>query len=111
MASLGIQHVDTCLSCYVLDHCNGDNEQLFGVAVDRNSRIWEVKAQLIAEIQVMGDKLPETITESDIYAAVKELFNGVHPLKVFEHMDYSFSDDDHGEYAYAWFRASWEGVR
>jgi len=42
-----LTHVDTCLSCYVQDHCNGDNELLLGVPVDRNTRAWQLRAALL----------------------------------------------------------------
>jgi hypothetical protein len=103
---LSIDHVDTCLPCYVLDHCNDDNEQLIGVAVSRGSRVHHVRAELLGEILAYGDKLPDTITESDIVAAVADCLKGLHPFAAW---DSSLDiDDESGESCYAWFRLSWE---
>jgi hypothetical protein len=103
---LDITHVDTCLPCYVLDHCNGDDEQLIGVAVSRGSRVHHVRAELLNEILAYGDKVPEGITEADIVAAVTDCLKGLHPFAAW---DSSLNaDDESGESCYAWFRLSWE---
>lgn len=102
-----ITHVDTCLPCYVLDHCNGDNEQLFGVMVDGTTRIYHIREYLNNEILIAGDKLPEWITETMINEAIDELTKGVHHLSKFD-KSLEVSDYEMGESCYAWFRATWE---
>lgn len=104
-----LSHVDTCLPCYVLDHCNGSHEQLFGVSVDRSSRMYRVKADLLAEIRNFGDKIPESISEAEIESAVNALFAGIHPFTAFD-CSLESVDDNTDEYCYAWFRATWESV-
>lgn len=110
--TLEIAHVDTCLSDYVLDHCNGDDEQLFGVHVDGATRVYTVKSDLASEIRAYGDKLPEEINDEQVAAAIAETFRGAHPLKTFDRrLDRASVDDDFsGEIAQAWFRASWAPV-
>lgn len=106
--SLKITHVDTCLSCFVLDHCNGDNEALFGVYVDSSSRMYSVKERLMEEILNMGDKIPDEISNYQVAAAIAECFAGVHPFKAFDSSLERASGEDCGEACQAWFRLDWE---
>lgn len=100
-------HIDTCLPCFVQNHCNGDSEQLIGVPVDSSTRYHHVKADLISEISSYDCKIPEGRTGEGI-AAVNEYFAGIHPLKTFDRSLDRRSDDDTGESCYAWFRLTWE---
>jgi len=104
---LSISHVDTCLPCYVQDHCNGDSEMLLGVAVDRSSRNHQVRDSLIDEARNYGDKLPESISDDEVKAAIIDLFKRAHPFGTFERGLDRAADDDSGESAYAWFRFTW----
>lgn len=108
--TLEIAHVDTCLSDYVLDHCNGDDEQLFGVHVDGATRVYTVKSDLASEIRAYGDKLPEEINDEQVAAAIAETFRGAHPFRAFAPSCERVDDDFSGEIAQAWFRASWAPV-
>lgn len=106
--TLSISHVDTCLPCYVQDHCNGDDEMLLGVPVDSSSRNHQVRDSLIDEVRNYGDKLPDSITDNEVKAAIIDLFKQAHPFGVFERgLDKA---DDSGESAYAWFRFTWESA-
>lgn len=107
--SLSVRHVDTCLPCYVQDHCNGENEMLIGVPVDKASRMHTVRRDLAAEVRAYGDKLPAEFTDSDVESAIGDMFKGVHPLKAFDSSLDRASADDMGESCYAWFRFTWEG--
>jgi hypothetical protein len=104
--SLDIAHVDTCFPCYMLDHCNGDDEQLIGVAVSRGSRVHHVRAELLDEILACGDKLPEDVTESDIVAAVADCLKSLHPFAAWDSSLEKY--DETGESCYAWFLLTWE---
>ena len=101
-----IDHIDTCLPCYLLDHCNGDKEQLLCVAVDSTMRMYQTRDDLIREIECNGDKIPDG-RDSEAIAAARALFASVHPLKVFD-AGTGRADDDSGESCYACFRLSWE---
>lgn len=100
-----IIHVDTCLPCYVLDHCNGDNEALVGVPVDRATRHWQLRESLEREIFDYCDKIPADKDE-ELKAAIAELFAGVHPLSTFD-SSLEPAADDWEESCMAWFRVTW----
>lgn len=103
---LNVFHVDTCLPCFVQDHCNGETEALFGVPVDAASRNYMVRDELKKEIRNCGEKLPEAITESQVNAAVNDLFSRVNMLRPFDSSLEPFTDE-HAESCYAWFRLTW----
>lgn len=107
--SLTVSHVDTCLPCYVQDHCNGETEMLIGVPVDRASRMHNVKQALADEARDYSDKFPDDLPDSTVAAAIGELFKGVHPLKAFNH-SLGAAGDEMGESCYAWFRVEWESA-
>lgn len=101
-----IRHVDTCLPDYVLDHCNGENEALIGVPVDRSTRHWQMRQDIDLEIFNCG-KLPDSdvLPGPQIAAAIDECFSGAHPLACF---DSSLDNaSEHGDTCYAWFRITW----
>lgn len=101
-----VSHVDTCLPCYVLDHCNGDDEALFGVPVSGSDRLYHVKRALKDEVRATGDKIPERYSDADVNAAIDEVFRGFNPFKVF---DSSLETaNEYGESVYAWFRITWD---
>jgi hypothetical protein len=102
-----LTHVDTCLSCYVQDHCNGDNELLLGVPVDRSTRAYQLRAALADELQVMGDSR-DSLDYDKAEAAIREWFKDVHPLKAFDNRLETASPEDDCELCYAWFRLEWE---
>ena len=104
--TLDCSHVDTCLPCYVLDHCNGEDEMLVGVPVDRSTRHWQLRRDLEAEVFAYGDEIPEAVTDAQVSAAIAECFAGAHPLGTFN-SSLGAGDDD--EPCYAWFRFTWEG--
>ena len=106
-----LYHVDTCLPCYVLDHCNGETEELVGVYVDASTRNHEVSAALLEELATNCDKLAEAGLESAARDAVAEAFEGLHPLACFGRMLPSRAECAEAEEApQAWFRFSWESV-
>ena len=106
--AMDLSHVDTCLSSYVLDHCNGDHELLLGVPVTLASRMYDVRQVLDSEINgAMCDK--PGFDYDAAHRAVAEAFKGVHPLKTFDRrLEPAEPDDDMAESCYAWFRLSWE---
>ncbi len=102
-----IQHVDTCTPDYVLDHCNGDNETLFGVIVDGATTCGEVKANLIWEGE-RSDSLPDSVTDAAFAAAVNALFADDSDAKAFcPALDVGDPDDGYADDCQAWFRVSW----
>ena len=104
---MDIQHIDTCLPCYLQDHCNGGNAQLLCVAVDSAMRMHHVLAELIQEIEHNGDKIPEG-RDAEAVAAARELFKGVHPFRVFD--PYCGRGDEYDDMCYAYFRLTWKDV-
>jgi hypothetical protein len=108
--TLECYNVDTCLSCYVLDHCNGEDEMLVGVPVDRSTRYYQLKLELESEVAAYGDKLPDEIPERQVRDAIGECFAGAHPLATFDSSLDSAAAYEDGESVYAWFRFTWEHV-
>lgn len=107
MTTVTVRHIDTCLSCYVLDHCNGDNELLLGVSVDRGTRHYQLRAALLDEWHSNCDeRVPESVTDDVFRSAVLDCFSSAHPLATFDRgLDYSTEDS---ETCFAWFKVSWE---
>lgn len=108
---LTIRHVDTCLSCFVLDHCNGETEALVGVSVDGETTYSDLRESLLDEVNWNCDKLPTRYTPKDVAAAVADLFEFVSDMEM--QFDSSLAmpdreDDFDGESCFAWFRLSWE---
>ena len=105
---MNLCRMDTCLSCYVLDHCNGENEELVGVCVDASTRNHEVKTELLATLSAHCDKIAEAGLENAARKAIDTWFRGLHPLACFgrnlpSRADCAESDD----VPQAWFRFSW----
>lgn len=109
--TLSIHHVGTCLPCFVLDHCNGDDEALIGIPVDGSTTSVDLKNSVIADLWLQCDKLPERYDRAAIFAAADDCFASVRdPSKPF---DSSLENPDtaeevFGESVFAWFRVSWE---
>lgn len=109
--TLTIRHVDTCLSCYVPDHCNGETETLVGVPVDGSTTYADLFEGLENEIRWNVDQ-PEGLTSEDLRAALDDLFANVSDMsKPFdsslEQPEASEDDGGVGETCFAWFRMSW----
>ncbi len=105
---MDLTHIDTCLSSYVLDHCNGDHELLLGVPVTLASRMYMVRDDLQREINGLDVAKPGFDYDA-AHGAVAEAFKGVHPLKTFDRrLEPADPDDDMAESCYAWFRLSWD---
>jgi hypothetical protein len=105
---MNLSHIDTCLPCYVQDHCNGESEELFGVDVCAATRVWEVKADLIAAVEGHGDKIAEAGKDAEAIAAIHDWFKGLHPLARFGRLlptrkELAEADD----WPQAWFRFRW----
>jgi hypothetical protein len=107
---VSIRHVDTCLSCYVLDHCNGEHELLIGVHVDSASTIADVKAAVLDEWRAGDDYgLSDPPSEAEFAEAVNEAFASADPAALFDsRLDPREEADDCSESCQAWFRLSWE---
>ena len=108
---MNLQHIDTCLPCYLLNHCNGETEELVGVYVDSGTRYHEVKTALLEELSSHCDKIAESGQEQAARGAIESAFKGVHPFKVFDRMLPSRAEcSDAIEAPQAWFRFSWESA-
>ena len=112
-----VRHVDTCLSCYVTDWCNGESETLLGVDVNGDTTYAEVRDGLLDALHTAN--LWERVSqgESDaLYAAIgseiADQFSTVKDMAApFDaSLDVASRDDEdgHGESCCAWFRISWE---
>lgn len=102
-----LTHVDTCLSCFVLDHMNGDNELLLGVYVDGETTCMQVKADLLSEINGACGTKPGFDYDKAAQAVV-EAFAAVDLDTIFApSLEVPSEDDDEGESCYAWFRLAW----
>lgn len=102
------RHIDTCLSCYVLDHCNGDHELLLGAYVTAESTMDDVKAELLSEIGASDYDKPGFDYDA-ARAAIAEAFEGMNGDALFDsRLEPVDPDDDTAESCYAWFRLSWE---
>lgn len=107
--AINIEHVDTCLSCYVLDHCNGDDETLIGVAVDGKSTYASVKSDLWEEICNNYRLFPEDMRDIEIRIAINALFEPVTDLSAyFDPSLENTEEDEMGDMPCAWFRFTWE---
>ena len=105
---LTIRHVDTCLPCFVLDHCNGETEALVGVTVDGSTTYADLREALESEIR--WTERPESLPVTDLCAAIDDLFANVSDMsKTFDStLEQPEADDDGvGESCFAWFRMSW----
>lgn len=103
---LSIRHVDTCLPDYVLDHCNGETEALVGIPVYGSTTYARMRSDLLADIHLSCDKLPEEFGLAEITAAVDELFETVPDMaKAFAPMLEPSDEDCHS--TFAWFRLNW----
>jgi hypothetical protein len=115
-AGVALVHVDTCLSSYLQDHHNRDGEALFGVHVDGNSTVADVKWALANEVASTGDRVPNPISDAMISAAIGSAFDSVDPTKLFDASlevpelddDGEPIEDDCGEMCQAWFVLSWD---
>ncbi len=107
--SVSLRHVDTCLPCYVQDHCNGDDECLVGVPVARRDRVWHVRQCLEFDVlRGASDSFPADMPDDVILAAIADAWRGAHPLKAWDRSLEPDNSEDMGESCYAWFRFSWE---
>ena len=103
-----LYRMDTCLACYVTNHCNGTNEELVGVYVDAGMRNYEVKKELLAALASRCDKITKAGLESRARAAIETRFEGLHPLACFGRFLPSRADCAQAEDTpQAWFRFSW----
>lgn len=103
-------HVDTCLSSYVQDHHNRDGECLFGVYVDGNSTVADVRQGLVDEVRQTGDRVPEEVTDEMIATAIAATFDGADPDALFDsslEVPDEDSDGDGMESCQAWFVLTW----
>lgn len=109
MASISITHIDTCLSWYILDGCNGEDETLISVAVDSSSRCWHVLDGIREEIR-NDNKVPEWVSTGVIEAGIKRMIDGdkYHPFAAFTFgLEKSTKDS---ETVFAWFRVTWDAT-
>jgi hypothetical protein len=121
-----LTHTDTCLSCYVLDHMNGDNEMLLSASVDGDSTYADVKSELLLNLNESSEEKPG-FDYDKATAAIAYWFEGVEPTKLFDvslesapkEADYGSDDlfedaqnaydeaSEASESCYAWFRLAW----
>lgn len=112
------QHIDTCLSSFLLDHHNRPGSLLVGVFADGNSTFGDIRRELLSELAQATNAIdPDDLPGFD-YDAAKQaalaLFADKHPMELDrslfdESLDLNEDDDgDGGDYAQAWFLFTWE---
>lgn len=110
VSNVSLSYVETCLSCYVADHRNGDHELLLGVAVDNTSTFAELREGLESEFNSSdwGKDGLEDLTDAQFQAALDDLFapTAKHMSQLYE-PTLEPSDED-SESCYAWFVLTWE---
>lgn len=109
---MDLRLIDTCLPCYVLDHCNGPAELLVGVVVTHESCNVDVKNDLLCGIRDSEfDEADKPGFDDDAAkAAVESFFADLEPMALWapsSNIEPRAEDDD-GESCYSWFRLSWE---
>lgn len=107
--NLNVEHVDTCLPCYVLDHCNREGECLVGVPIDGSTTYAQARESLIEEATIYEAYLPEDMPDQVIIDAINEHFKSAEPKAV---IDPNIGPHIEGEDCVClWFRFSWESAR
>ncbi len=102
-------HKDTCLSCYLQNHHNGDNELLIGIPPSGQS-LAEAVEDLMSEVSE-SDKVPETVTDDAIRAALTEACEDVDFRWIDsegERCDEQPEDEPLGDEPYVYFVLRWE---
>lgn len=102
-----LTHIDTCLPCYLLDHCNRDNEMLLGVAVSGNTTNEEVKEALLQELHAR-DFHVEVEYDACRKAIEEEFYPPESMGRLFDSTLDTPMQGDTDEHVYAYFRLSWE---
>lgn len=107
--TVSIRHVDTCLSCYVLDHCNGERETLLGVPVNNGTTYEDVFLAVAAEWNEADLFGREDVPGAEAFMeALLELFTPVTKLNTLWEPSLEVSGEDDCETCFSWFRVSWE---
>ena len=107
MANLTITHVDTCLSCYLLDHHNGDAELLLGIPVDGRTLVRDMPDMLRDELNACDWDIPDdAFTNEEFEQALKDCFAAADKRKRFD-PTLEIAADDCDEWCYAWFLLEW----
>jgi len=109
-------HIDTCLSCYLLDHHNRDGELLLGVYVDGSMTVGQVLANLVADFGEVAWHLGESrkgYDDDKAFTALGRLINENADVKdkLFDSsLETPTNDDDldGGDYCQAWFLLTWD---
>lgn len=99
-------HVDTCLPCYLADHCNRSEDMLLQAEVNGTTSYQEVMDELLSQLHgtMVED---ETFDYDQAELAIREEFSNV--LNMATPFDDSLEsdDDDSEDSCYAWFVLSW----
>jgi hypothetical protein len=105
--------VDVCLSSFLTDHCNSDNEILIGAYVDGSTPLAEVQSQLLSELNDSGFDRRPNMDADKAAEAVKALFAGHDDMSrpfdaSLEVLDEEEAETMGGdEMCQAWVRVSW----
>ena len=103
--TIDVSHIDTSLACYLTDHHNRDGELLIGVPVDgstTNAEVMESVTEAFASADWPDDA--ENVTDDDVEAAVKAVFENAKPDAPFDSsLEVNESDEDWSEPVQAWF--------
>jgi hypothetical protein len=105
-----LQHIDTCLACYLQDHHNRPGEHLAGVVVDGTTTYAEVRATLERELTACGPEDDDAPTDAEICVAVAGAFSTVRDLEATfdSSLEVNESDRDWDEPVQAWFLMTWD---
>ena len=105
--TLEVTHLDTCLPCYLTDHCNGFGETLLSVPVDGSTTYGEVLDALRAEADLAS--VPDDVGTRALHSAIMECFADAKMADKFDSSieEPSEDDDESGDSCHAYFRVSW----
>lgn len=107
--NVNVRHIDTCLSCYLLDHHTRPGEVLLGIPIDGASTYAQLREDLENEVSGYTGDVPEGWYDA-ARAAIAEQFSTVPDTAVpFDpNVDLSEEDENEGDFCQAWFLFTWD---
>lgn len=110
---MDLQHVDACLACYVMNHCNGPRELLIGVPLFAGALNGDVKNDFLCALRD-AEFDPEDkpgFDDDAARAAIDSAFADLDPAAPWAPADgldlQGVNDEPDGEQCFSWFRFSW----